>query len=577
MKNFLFLVAFLTCSLGSKAEQRFFLANSIRCTNALVFNYTEDKQGEKVLISPDTVYVEKWTGNDTIVDGKECVTVWEMYERDLSEYKYRVPVTPHVPIFCGVIHEDENGYVYFKPSDEGSSWKLLYDFSNPNWKVGDKLRLQYDDIEGDWFYTTIEQVSSCTLCNGKVVSVADNLMYGIGYNNWPFLSPLRDVNPYVPVEIPISFCRDGELLWSKPQAREMAQQGNTQYRPGMFATERYLYAAQKDGLYRLEHTEDGNPTEWKTVAFAGIPIRQAVINGDSIIATTALEGPDSLLLLSVDGGKSFVDYTPKELWLQHRLDNTMPILPYSMTISSDDVLIVSVHNSGVYSSVDFGKTWLLLPDAIPGAFVAYNPNDSKQLFACYETMAMTGDIAMSLDNGQTWERVFSRPTVWINGLAFHPTDRKKVFAYGTGVSAVSNDQGYTWTNLFDYSTGDAKNKFFSAVVYDNIQLDVVYAVECEDNEVSIYRSDDGGHTWTMQDSISAECEVGNIGSLCIIGRILYINTAKGGVLAFNIDKGTEIKNQAKDMANPHYHDLTGRKVSHPTRGIYIKEGRKVMF
>ena len=215
MKNMLLLTALLTCTLVNKAEQRFFPANSIRCVNALVFNYMEDERGKKVQISPDTVYVEKWTGNDTIVDGKKCVTVWEMYERDLSEYKNREPVTPHVPIFCGVIHEDENGYVYFKSSDEGSFWEFLYDFSNPDWKAGDKLRFQYDDIGGDWFCITIEQVSSCTLCNGKVVSVANNLMYGIGYNDRPFLSPLRDVNPYVPVEIPIRFCQDGELLWDK--------------------------------------------------------------------------------------------------------------------------------------------------------------------------------------------------------------------------------------------------------------------------------------------------------------------------------------------------------------------------
>ena len=55
---------------------QFFPANSIRCVNALIFNYVVDEEGNHIKIAPDTVYFEVWTGNDTIVDGKESVTLW---------------------------------------------------------------------------------------------------------------------------------------------------------------------------------------------------------------------------------------------------------------------------------------------------------------------------------------------------------------------------------------------------------------------------------------------------------------------------------------------------------------------
>ena len=93
-------------------DTRFFPANSIRCLNALIFNYVVDEEGNHIKIAPDTVYFESWTGNDTIIDGRECVILWEKYERDMSEYPNREPVTPNVPLYAGAVYEAENGYVY---------------------------------------------------------------------------------------------------------------------------------------------------------------------------------------------------------------------------------------------------------------------------------------------------------------------------------------------------------------------------------------------------------------------------------------------------------------------------------
>ena len=40
---------------------------------------------------------------------------------------------------------------------------------------------------------------------------------------------------------------------------------------------------------------------------------------------------------------------------------------------------------------------------------------------------------------------------------------------------------------------------------------------------------------------------------------------------------TSIDNIEKSATDVPYYDLTGRKVARPTRGIYIKDGRKVII
>ena len=214
MKRLVFISILAICISIGKAEQRFFPANSIRCVNAMIFNYAQDEDSNMIEISPDTIYVEIWTGNDTIVDGKGCVVLWEEIERDMSEYGCYVDVEPYVPFYAGVIYEAENGYVYFKSRYDDSVWTILYDFSDSEWEIGDSLYIFDDEFDGP-FFDVIRGLSTYTLCNGEKVPVANSLMYGIGYNNRPFFTPMYMANLYSPIEIPIEFYRDGVLLYQR--------------------------------------------------------------------------------------------------------------------------------------------------------------------------------------------------------------------------------------------------------------------------------------------------------------------------------------------------------------------------
>ena len=103
-------------------------------------------------------------------------------------------------------------------NDDDNDWKFLYDFSSPNRNEGDTICLGMNDME-ETIYESIDQISTCTLHNGREVQVAEGLMYGLGYQSYPFFFPNYMwvmINAYVPIYDPINFYRNGELLWGVP-------------------------------------------------------------------------------------------------------------------------------------------------------------------------------------------------------------------------------------------------------------------------------------------------------------------------------------------------------------------------
>lgn len=209
----LFILLLLFAFKGLNAADKFFPANSIHCTNAIIVNFAEMDH----TIPRDTIYYEMWTGNDTIIDGKSYVTLWEQYDRDITTMYPRCKA--FTPRLVGVIYEADNGYVYLSNARvSNDSWAFLYDFSSPSRKEGDTIYLGTNDLEEE-VYRAIPRIDTCTLHNGEEVQVAYGVMFGIGYNDAPFFFPgymWIMANAYTPIHRPINFYRNGELLWGTP-------------------------------------------------------------------------------------------------------------------------------------------------------------------------------------------------------------------------------------------------------------------------------------------------------------------------------------------------------------------------
>lgn len=182
--------------LPKKREDRFFPANGVYTSSRHIIH---SHNSEDLTIEYDTTYTSRWTGNDTIVDGRECVVLWEESSGSIKR--------------LGVIYESLNGVVYLNTlADDKSDWTPLYDFTPRHWKEGD---ITFVNTVGYALYSYVSEVSSITLLNGENVPYIalgpDSLVYGLGYYD-SFLEPVD-----VAYSTALSFYRNGELLWGKEE------------------------------------------------------------------------------------------------------------------------------------------------------------------------------------------------------------------------------------------------------------------------------------------------------------------------------------------------------------------------
>jgi photosystem II stability/assembly factor-like uncharacterized protein len=136
--------------------------------------------------------------------------------------------------------------------------------------------------------------------------------------------------------------------------------------------------------------------------------------------------------------------------------------------------------------------------------IAVDPNDADHVWAG----AAAGGVFESTDAGNTWTAVFdAQPVLNIGALAAHPTDSDIVYV-GTGEANGSSfsydgdgvyrtiDGGASWQHL-----GLAETRRIGRIAIDPVDPQRVFvaaagAVFAPDANRGVYRSTDGGATWT---------------------------------------------------------------------------------
>jgi photosystem II stability/assembly factor-like uncharacterized protein len=203
------------------------------------------------------------------------------------------------------------------------------------------------------------------------------------------------------------------------------------------------------------------------------------------------------LYRSGDGGKSW-EQRPMEI--AESCPNVGIPRPTGIAVDPTDHrnVWVGLEVDGFRRSRDAGDSWETLSEAIPNRdvhAVVVTSGPPKSVF-----IVVNNDVYSSRDDGMSWtpvgaKRVF--PWTYTRNIAVHPTDPRTVFVSigdttpgRTGALMRTNDLGSTWRQL------DLPVPPNSAMWVVDVQPERPDLVLAASRYGYLYRSDDGGGSWT---------------------------------------------------------------------------------
>jgi photosystem II stability/assembly factor-like uncharacterized protein len=201
----------------------------------------------------------------------------------------------------------------------------------------------------------------------------------------------------------------------------------------------------------------------------------------------------------------------------------------------------AVRGAGIFRSTDGGASWAQLAATATPAFyyvnrIAIQKGNSSVLVA-----ATNSGIWRSTDAGASWS---PRTTTRTLDLRLHPTDDTRLVAgRADGVAQFSVDGGATWSN----ATGITGARRIEVAYSRSAPTTVYAAVTATSSVIRIWRSTDGGQSYTLQTSGSGISTYNDYNSalwvdpldpnLVVFGGISLYRSTNGGVSYSSISSG----------------------------------------
>ncbi len=162
------------------------------------------------------------------------------------------------------------------------------------------------------------------------------------------------------------------------------------------------------------------------------------------------------------------------------------------TVAGSSILAAS-RGAGIFQTSDGGQTWGQLPSTTGADFhfvnrIAISPVDNKVLL-----IAAGGGLFRSSDAGASFAKSNSE---FVMDVDFHPTDGMLAVAgVRNGLPKFSVDGGVSWAS----ATGIAQKERVE-VTYSQSNPNIVYASVSQAGRITVYRSTDGGQSYTLRTS-----------------------------------------------------------------------------
>ena len=257
------------------------------------------------------------------------------------------------------------------------------------------------------------------------------------------------------------------------------------------ATDAILFACTTDGLYcRQIVTPD---TTWTYLGFAGERINDLLpLPTEMIACRQLLPGDDISLWRSTDGGAKWNPYQNG-----YGSSSWPEVLSLVALPGAPQIWIAT--GSGVEKSIDAGRSWTPAAIQCRVKFVDVAPHPDHALWAGGETCIFSAIMLHSTDLGDNWS-IADLTTEGggdnsCYGIAFHPTDPNLALVGGEGRVFRTTDGGATWDNVTSPNAG----LYLLGMVGRSYLPFRVYAGGAggfPPQDVTIYRSDDAGGSWT---------------------------------------------------------------------------------
>lgn len=363
------------------------------------------------------------------------------------------------------------------------------------------------------------------------------------------------------------------------------RQGNFS-QPRMHVEGEKLYVCTSQGLYAKDLTDDNSA--WQQAGFNGIPLQGYVRRGADILALRYNEGGE-YLLLSHDGGKTYEDVTP-DIFRNGEHERLGCLVQHP---TDQNTLLVASLYKGVCRSINFGQTWEQLTEFVYGnpaaSFIGYHPARPNVIYNSGEGIICEGHINITYDGGQTWNdhgNSLGFPgDNCVHQVAFHPANPDRWIAGGEGCVFITDDNGQTWS-CQNYWGDETRTAYWYVTAFDDEHPDTVYMVGCLGQNgqknacIKIMCSTDGGCSWYESQVMESMREFDRVNDLqqhhnrlLIYAESDVYTVSKAELIA---QSTAAIRSITSDTPTAPTYDLQGRRVETPRRGIFIKNGRKVI-
>jgi photosystem II stability/assembly factor-like uncharacterized protein len=279
------------------------------------------------------------------------------------------------------------------------------------------------------------------------------------------------------------------------------------------------------------------PVKFDSATISGLPVRNigsAVMSG-RVAAIDAITQDGRLTVFvgsasggvwkSVNGGLTFKPVFDKQAVQSIgavAIDRSNPKIVWAGSGESWARNSVSV-GDGIYKSTDGGENWsnVGLKDSEHIAKILVDPKDGNTVYACAVGHLWNDNdergVYKTTDGGTTWKKVLAgaNASTGCGMISMSPQDAKTIFAStwdvrregwtfrsggpGSGLYK-STDGGEHWTDLSAANAQGLPEKPWgrTALAIAPSNPKVVYAM-IESKDSALFRSDDGGQTWTKLD------------------------------------------------------------------------------